>query len=82
MVRERSPVQIRSRAPTGSKKIIQSIQVKIMAKKKKTVTHLVCEETGERNYTIVVSGGRKPGGLRVRKYCARLRKHTWHKESK
>ncbi|MEX2438147.1 MAG: 50S ribosomal protein L33, partial [Candidatus Babeliales bacterium] len=53
----------------------------VMAKRKRVVTHLVCEETGLRNYTLVVSK-RTPGSLRLKKYCSRLRKHTWHKESK
>lgn len=50
--------------------------------KNRVVTHLVCEETGERNYTQVVSKQRKVGSLRLKKYCPKLRRHTWHKESK
>ena len=50
------------------------------SKKKKEIVHLVCEETGDRNYTLK----RKTGGekLRVKKFCPRLRKHTVHVEKK
>ena len=49
-------------------------------KKKREIVHLVCEETGERNYTIL----KKPGTpkLSLKKYCPRLRKHTLHNERK
>ena len=53
-----------------------------MAKSKKKVetVFLVCEETGDYNYTL----RRKPGGekLKLSKYCPRLRKHTLHAEKK
>lgn len=50
------------------------------AKKKLEIVHLVCTETGERNYTF----RKKPGTpkLELKKYCPRLRKHTLHKEKK
>lgn len=49
-------------------------------KKKLEVVHLVCEETGEYNYTIrKKSGGEK---LKIKKFCPRLRKHTMHLEKK
>jgi large subunit ribosomal protein L33 len=49
-------------------------------KKKKEIVFLVCEETGERNYTL----RKKPGTpkLELKKYCARLRRHTVHNEKK
>jgi large subunit ribosomal protein L33 len=49
-------------------------------KKKIEVIHLVCEETGDYNYTL----RRKSGGekLRLKKYSPRLRKHTLHVEKK
>lgn len=49
-------------------------------KKKLEVIHLVCEETGDQNYTL----RRKTGGekLKVKKYSPRLRKHTVHNEKK
>jgi large subunit ribosomal protein L33 len=49
-------------------------------KKKLEVVHLVCEETGDQNYTL----RRKTGGekLKVKKYSPRLRKHTVHNEKK
>ena len=41
---------------------------------------LVCEETGDHNYTI----RRKTGGekLKLKKFSPRLRKHTLHVEKK
>ncbi|ADB16831.1 ribosomal protein L33 [Pirellula staleyi DSM 6068] len=50
------------------------------SKKKAETVFLVCEETGDLNYAI----RRKPGGekLKLKKYCARLRKHTLHVEKK
>jgi large subunit ribosomal protein L33 len=53
-----------------------------MAKSKKKVetVFLVCEQTGDYNYTI----RRKSGGekLKLSKYSPRLRKHTTHVEKK
>ncbi len=53
-----------------------------MAKSKKKVetVFLVCEETGDYNYTL----RRKSGGekLKLSKYSPRLRKHTTHVEKK
>jgi len=50
------------------------------SKKKAETVFLVCEETGQYNYTI----RRKPGGekLRLKKYNPHVRKHTWHLEKK
>ena len=49
-------------------------------KKKLEVVHLVCEESGDYNYTL----RRKTGGekLQLKKYSPRLRKHTMHVEKK
>jgi large subunit ribosomal protein L33 len=49
-------------------------------KKKKEVVFLVCEETGDRNYTLM----KKPGTnkLELMKYSPRVRKHTKHIEKK
>jgi large subunit ribosomal protein L33 len=49
-------------------------------KKKVEVVFLVCEETGDYNYTL----RRKSGGekLKLKKFCPRLRKHTLHTEKK
>jgi large subunit ribosomal protein L33 len=49
-------------------------------KKKKEIVFLVCEETGDRNYTIM----KKPGTnkLELMKYSPRVRKHTKHIEKK
>jgi large subunit ribosomal protein L33 len=49
-------------------------------KKKKEVVFLVCEESGDRNYTL----RKKPGTpkLELNKYCPRLRRHTKHVEKK
>jgi len=50
------------------------------SKKKAETVFLVCEETGEYNYSV----RRKPGGekLKLTKYCPKLRKHTVHNEKK
>ena len=49
-------------------------------KKKKEIVFLVCEESGDRNYTL----RKKPGTpkLSLKKYCPRLRRHTQHTEKK
>ena len=49
-------------------------------KKKKEIVFLVCEETGDKNYTI----RKKPGTekLSLKKYSPRLRRHTLHVEKK
>ena len=48
--------------------------------KKAETVFLVCEETGDYNYSLrKKSGGEK---LRLSKYCPRLRKHTMHAEKK
>lgn len=50
------------------------------SKKKAETVFLVCQETGDYNYTLV----RKPGGekLQLKKYSPRLRRHTLHVEKK
>ena len=50
------------------------------SKKKAETVFLVCEETGDYNYTL----RRKLGGekLRLKKYSPRLRRHTLHVEKK
>ena len=50
------------------------------SKKKAETVFLVCEETGDYNYSI----RRKSGGekLKIKKFCPRLRKHTLHVEKK
>ncbi len=50
------------------------------SKKKAEVVFLVCDETGDMNYTL----RRKPGGekLKLKKYSPRLRKRTLHTEKK
>jgi large subunit ribosomal protein L33 len=49
-------------------------------KKKLETVFLVCEESGDYNYTL----RRKVGGekLKLKKYSPRLRKHTLHTEKK
>lgn len=49
-------------------------------KKKVESVFLVCEETGDHNYTV----RRKMGGekLKLKKFCPRLQKHTMHNERK
>jgi large subunit ribosomal protein L33 len=50
------------------------------SKKKAETVFLVCEETGDYNYSV----RRKPGGekLKIKKYSPRLRRHTVHTEKK
>ena len=50
------------------------------SRKKSESVFLVCEETGDYNYTIK----RKAGGekLKLKKYSPRLRRHTVHVEKK
>ena len=49
-------------------------------KKKLETVFLVCEETGDHNYSL----RRKSGGekLKLKKYSPRLRRHTLHTEKK
>ncbi len=49
-------------------------------KKKKEIVFLVCEETGDRNYTIRKRSGTEK--LSLKKYSPRLRRHTLHIEKK
>ena len=49
-------------------------------KKKVETVFLVCEETGDYNYTLRRKGGGEK--LKLKKYCPRLRKHTLHVEKK
>lgn len=53
-----------------------------MAKKKKIaeVVHLVCQESGQQNYTLRKKKG--DSRLEVKKYCPALRKHTLHVEKR
>ncbi|MFM7843037.1 MAG: 50S ribosomal protein L33 [Planctomycetota bacterium] len=50
------------------------------SKKKAEVVFLVCEETGDYNYTL----RKKPGGekLKLKKYHPKLRRRTVHVEKK
>lgn len=50
------------------------------SKKKKEIVHLVCQETGDYNYTIKKRTGSEK--LKLKKYCPRLRRHTVHIEKK
>ena len=49
-------------------------------KKKADTVFLVCEETGDYNYSVRKKGGGEK--LRLSKYSPRLRKHTIHTEKK
>jgi len=49
-------------------------------KKKVETVFLVCEETGDYNYTLRRRVGSEK--LKLKKYCPRLRKHTLHVEKK
>ena len=50
------------------------------SKKKVEILFLVCEETGDYNYTIRKKGGGEK--LSLKKYSPRLRRHTVHNEKK
>ena len=50
------------------------------AKKKIETVFLVCEETGDYNYSLRRRTGSEK--LKVSKYCPKLRKHTIHVEKK
>ena len=50
------------------------------SKRKVEVIHLVCAETGDRNYTYRKRTGTPK--LELNKYSPRLRKHTKHVEKK
>ena len=50
------------------------------SRKKSEVVFLVCEETGDYNYTLKRKSGREK--LKLKKYSPRLRKHTLHLEKK
>ena len=50
------------------------------SKKKAETVFLVCEETGDYNYSLRKKGGGEK--LRLSKYSPRLRKHTMHVEKK
>jgi large subunit ribosomal protein L33 len=72
----------RSLAKLGVPIAFDSRSCRRMAKSKKKVetVFLVCDETGDYNYTL----RRKTGGekLKLMKYSSRLRKHTLHTEKK
>lgn len=61
-------------------RLIEETRQMAKSKKKAETIFLVCEETGDYNYTL----RRKPGGekLKLKKYCPRLRRHTVHVEKK
>ncbi|MCH2127813.1 MAG: 50S ribosomal protein L33 [Pirellulaceae bacterium] len=50
------------------------------SKKKVETVFLVCEESGDYNYTLRRKAGSEK--LRVKKFSSRLRKHTLHVEKK
>ena len=49
-------------------------------KRKVDSVFLVCEETGDYNYTIRRKGGGEK--LKLKKFCPRLQRHTLHIEKK
>jgi large subunit ribosomal protein L33 len=49
-------------------------------KKKLEIVYLVCEETGDYNYTLRRRSGSEK--LKLKKYSPRLRRHTVHSEKK
>jgi large subunit ribosomal protein L33 len=69
-----------SRDPLPVTRETQMAKSKGGKKKKVETVFLVCEETGDYNYTL----RRKSGGekLKLKKYSPRLRRHTVHVEKK
>jgi large subunit ribosomal protein L33 len=65
---------------TDPDRIARQAEMAKGGKKKAETVFLVCEETGDYNYSL----RRKPGGekLKLKKYSPRLRKHTVHVEKK
>ncbi len=55
-----------------------------MAKKAEArgLIYLACTECKERNYTSEKNRRNDPGRMEIKKYCARCRKHTTHRETK
>ncbi len=53
---------------------------KSKSKKKVETVFLVCEETGDYNYSLRRKMGREK--LKVKKYSPRLRRHTLHVEKR
>ena len=74
----RSRVQIKSWVNRPGKPFRKAVMAK--GKKRLEIIHLVCQETGDQNYTL----RRKSGGekLKLKKYSPRLRRHTVHVEKK
>jgi large subunit ribosomal protein L33 len=68
--------------PGADSELIFREQVSAMAKAKKKIetVFLVCEETGDYNYSLRRKTGTEK--LKVNKYCPKLRKHTIHVEKK
>lgn len=68
--------------PTNTPTYEASVTMAKSGKRKKKVEtlFLVCDETGDYNYTV----RRKPGGekLKLKKFCPRLQRHTLHTEKK
>jgi large subunit ribosomal protein L33 len=67
-------------APRLYTAFIQEIRAMAKGKKKVETVFLVCDETGDYNYTL----RRKSGGekLKLQKYSPRLRRRTLHTEKK
>ena len=76
----RGPTSLLAILPACPDRFVGVANPMAKSKKKAEVVFLVCEETGDMNYTL----RRKPGGekLKLKKYCPRLRKHTLHNEKK
>ncbi len=54
-----------------------------MAKKEvRPVITVQCSECKERNYTTQKNRRNDPGRIELKKFCARCRKHTVHRETK
>jgi large subunit ribosomal protein L33 len=81
VLEDRGPLRRRARRKNDvHAQVVEAERPMAKSKKRAEVVFLVCEESGDLNYTLK----RKPGGekLKLKKYCPRLRKHTWHVEKK
>ena len=76
--RGRSTVRVKCWFNRSGKPFRKAVMAK--GKKRLEIIHLVCQETGDQNYTL----RRKSGGekLKLKKYSPRLRRHTVHVEKK
>lgn len=83
MVRERSPVQVRSRAPRLVFRLVSFINgLNDMAKKDNRVIVTLCSTESAHRYTTTKNKTNNPGRIEFKKYDPVVRRHVLYKESK